>query len=100
MNKIMNKKTIIAGISALASCGVLLGAGLTSTAEAATPATPIAASEVAPQASINFGVTNGLEGVTLKLVGVYGATEGRPLIGSSIAYGQWQNFEVQSSLFF
>jgi hypothetical protein len=33
----MNKKTIFGGISALAIAGVLFGAGLTSTAQAATP---------------------------------------------------------------
>ena len=93
------KKGITAGISALAISGVLFGAGLTSTAHAATPTTPTGASEVGAQASINFGVTNGLSDVTLKLAGVYGRTEGQPPIGSTMTYLQWQNFEVQNMWF-
>jgi hypothetical protein len=93
----MNKKTIFAGIAAaLASCGLLFGAGLTDTAHAASPTSPSAASEVAPEASLNFGVTNGLEGVTLKLVGIWGATEGHPPLGSELAYGQRHGIEVQT----
>src|SRR5262245_20696054 len=92
------KKTITAGISALAISGVLFGAGLTSTAHAATT-TPTAAGEVTPQSSINFGVTNGLSNVTLQLAGVYGRTEGHPPIGSTMTFGQRQSFEVQDMWF-
>ena len=95
----MNKKTITAGMSALALCGVLFGAGLTSTAHAATPTSPRGASEVAAPASQNFQVTNWLEGVgvTLELAGVDGQTDGHPLIGSTLTYGQGQNFAVQTA---
>ena len=93
------KKTITAGISALAVSGGLLGAGLTSTAHAATPTAPTAAGEVGAQGSINFGVTNGLSDVTLKLAGVYGRTEGHPPIGSTLPFGKGQSFEVQDMWF-
>jgi len=92
------KRTITAGLSALAISGVLFGAGLTSTAHAATATTPTAAGEVAAQASRNFGVLNGLEGVTLELAGVYGKTEGHPPIGSTFGPRQgYQHFEVQTA---
>ena len=94
----MNKKAIV-GISALAISGVLFGGGLTSTAAAATPTTATAASDHAPHASQSFHLTNGFYGVTLELVGVYGKTEGRPPIGSTITYGQEHNFEVQYLFF-
>ena len=92
----MNKKTIIPGISALAISGVLFGAGLTSTAHAATPT---AAGEVTAQGSRNFDVDHGLEGVTLELAGVYGKTDSHPPLGSTIAYGQGPShiFAVQTA---
>src|SRR5262245_40414559 len=92
------KKTITAGISALALSGGLLGAGLASTAHAATPTTP-GAGEVVAQYSKNFRVMNVLndwgDGFTLELAGVYGQTEGQPPIGSTLAVGDEQDFEVQ-----
>jgi hypothetical protein len=91
------KKPILAGIAALAGCGVLFGAGLTGTAHAATPTTPTAATEVAPQASLNFGITSGLEGVTLKLVGIHGQTEGHTPLGRTMEYGQRHGVEVQTA---
>ena len=104
----MNKKTITAGISALAISGVLFGTGLTSTAHAATPTTPTEASEVTAQASQNFDVTNWLGlgdastperlRATLELAGVYGQTDSHPLIGSTLTYGQSHNFAVQTAL--
>jgi hypothetical protein len=93
------KKTITAGISALAISGVQLGAGLTSTAQAATPTTPTAAGDVVAQYSRNFRVKNLLNDrdgdFTLELAGVYGQTEGQPPIGSTLAVGDEQDFEVQ-----
>src|SRR5262245_28631870 len=90
------KRTITAGISAMAISGALLGAGLTSTAHAATPTNlAAAAGEVEVQSSTNFSITNEVKGVTLELAGVYGQTEGHPPIGSTTTYGQWQNFEVK-----
>jgi len=93
------KKTITAGISALAISGVLFGAGLTSTAHAATPTTPTAAGDVVAQYSKNFRVMNSLtdwgQGFTLELAGVYGQTEGQPPIGSTLALWEEQDFEVQ-----
>src|SRR5262245_23112228 len=93
------KKTITAGISALAVSGALLGAGLSSTAHAATATSPTGAGDVVAQNSRNFDVVNSLDGVTLELAGVYGQTEGHPPIGSTLAsgHGQKQSFAVQTA---
>jgi hypothetical protein len=65
------------------------------TTVAATPTTTAASHVDAPQYSKRFQVTNGLQGMTLKLVNVVGPNEGRPPIGSTMTYGQEENFEVQ-----
>ena len=71
----MNRTTIVAGLSALAIGGVLAGAALTSTAQAATPSTPttpLTASHVtpAPNYSKSFHLTNGILVDYLNLIGI------------------------------
>jgi len=90
----MIKKTAAAGIAALAVSGVLGGAALTSAAQAGTPSSPTAGSDVTAQASKGFNMFNTLN-VDLKLVGIQGEHEGAPPIGSSMTYDQFQRFEVK-----
>jgi len=90
----MIKKTVAAGIAALAIAGVLGGAALTSTAGADTPRTPTAAGDVTAQFSKGFNVFNTIGTIDLKLVGLEGFHEGAPPIGSILSYGQFQRFEV------
>jgi len=89
----MIKKTVAAGIAALAVAGVLGGAALTSAAGADTPRTPTAGGDVTAQFSKGFNMFNTI-GIDLKLVGLEGFHEGAPPIGSSMSYGQFQRFEV------
>jgi len=89
----MIKKTVATGIAALAVAGVLGGAALTSAAQADTPSTPTAGSDVTAQYSKGFNMFNTLP-VDLKLVGLQGHHEGAPPIGSIITNGQFQRFEV------
>jgi len=86
----MNKKTIAASIPAPAIGGVLTGAEQTTTGLRA-----LSDVATAPLYSKSFHLTNGFNGVTLELVGVEGKHEGVPPIGSTIAPGESQNFEVQ-----
>jgi hypothetical protein len=88
------KKTVVAGIAALAVAGVLGGAALTSAAGADTPRTATAASDVTAQASKGFNMFNSIN-VDLQLIGVEGNHEGVPPIGSTMTNGQFQRFEVQ-----
>jgi hypothetical protein len=95
----MIKKTVATGIAALAVAGVLGGAALTSTAQAATGPASNTASHIAaphsPQYSKGFNMFNTMSDISLQLVGVQGKHEGAPPIGSSMSYGQFQRFEVQ-----
>ena len=93
----MIKKTVVAGIAALAVAGVLGGAALTSAAGADTPSTPTAGSDVTAQASKGFNMFNTIHGTDLQLIGLEGNHEGAPPIGSSMTYGQFQRFEVKYS---
>ena len=90
----MIKKTVAAGIAALAIGGVLGGAALTSNAQAGTPRTATAAGDVTAQYSKGFNMFN-THYVDLKLVGIAGEHEGAPPIGSTITYAQFQRFEVK-----
>ena len=91
----MIKKTVVAGVAALAVAGVLGGAALTSAAGADTPSTPTAAGDVTAQYSKGFNMFNTIHGTDLQLIGLAGDHEGAPPIGSSMTYGQFQRFEVQ-----
>ena len=90
----MIKKTVVAGIAALAVAGVLGGAALTSAAGADTPRTATAGGDVTAQASKGFNMFNTIN-VDLQLIGVEGVHEGAPPIGSTMTNGQFQRFEVQ-----
>ena len=90
----MIKKTVAAGIAALAVAGVLGGAAVTSTAQAGTPTTATAAGDVTAQYSKGFNMFNTL-GVDLELSRLVGEHEGAPPEGSRMSYGQFQRFEVK-----
>ena len=91
----MIKKTVVAGIAALAVAGVLGGAALTSAAGADTPRTTTAGSDVTAQASKGFNMFNTIKTTDLQLIGLAGNHEGAPPIGSTMTYGQFQRFEAQ-----
>ena len=91
----MIKKTVAAGIAALAVAGVLGGAALTGAAQADTRQTPTTVGDVTAQYSKGFNMFNVLGGYDLRLAAVDGLHEGAPPIGSSMSYGQFQRFEVQ-----
>jgi hypothetical protein len=91
----MIKKTVVAGIAAVAVAGVLGGAALTSAAGADTPRTPTAAGDVTAQYSKGFNMFNTIKTTDLQLIGLEGNHEGAPAIGSSMAYGEFQRFEAQ-----
>ena len=90
----MIKKTVAAGIAALAVAGVLGGAALTGAAQADTRRTPTTVGDVTAQYSKGFNMFNVLGGYDLRLAAVDGLHEGAPPIGSSMSYGQFQRFEV------